>query len=89
MIVTLPELLLRGVDYSGEVSGLEGRAADESAVDVDLREKLSCVLCVHRAAVLNGECLSRLSAVEFRDDAADDSADLVSLLGSSGLAGSD
>ena len=47
------------------------------------------VLCVHGAAVLDGDGAGHAGAVQLADDGADGLADLTGLLGSGGLAGAD
>ena len=81
---------LGGCVYDGcEVVRLQGSAADEAAVNVRLCKKLSCVACVHGAAVLNSDAFCSLFAVEGLDGRTDDSANFVCLLCRGGLAGAD
>ncbi len=67
----------------------EGSAADQTAVNIDLGEKLVGVGVVHGAAVLNGNSVCRFLVVELRKLGTDKGANLLRLLGSSGLAGAD
>ena len=66
---------------------IQRRAADEAAVDVRLRQQLSGVGRLHRAAVLHRDGPGNARAVQMADGAANEGADLCRLLGSGGLAG--
>ena len=77
------------VDDDSKVRSLQGSTADEAAVHILLAQQLLAVLGVHAAAVLDGGSLGHSFAVDLADDLADLSADFLSLVGSSGLAGAD
>ena len=85
----LRRLLIGRVDDGQEVVGLQGRAADEAAVDVGLGQQLRRVLGVHGAAVLDGDGPGHPGAELLADDGADVGADLAGLFGGGGLAGAD
>ena len=85
MTWTAELLLIRRVNDLYEVGGLQGRAADQAAVHVGLGEQLGGVLCIHGAAVLDGDGAGHVSTIQLADDGADGLADLAGLLGSGGL----
>ena len=86
----LEELFLIGrVDDLHELFGLQGSAADETAVDVGLSQQLRRILGIHAAAVLNGDAAGHTGAVQAADHGTDVGADLAGLLGRGGLAGAD
>ena len=60
-----------------------------AAVNIGLGEQFLCVFGVHAAAVLNGQCLGGVSAVQLANHLADGCADFLSLVSGSGLAGAD
>ena len=82
-------VLVRRVDDRLEGSGLERSAADEAAVDVELREQAGSVFSVHRAAVLDGDRAGSAGAEERTDGVADEGADFAGLFNGRGLAGAD
>ncbi len=64
-------------------------SADKSAVDIFLGEQLGGIFGVHGTAVLNGHAVGDFLAVKRGDGGADNSANLVCLLGGGGETCSD
>src|SRR5574344_3144013 len=63
--------LIGCVDDVHELAGVEGRAADQTAVNVLVAEQLGSVGGIHRAAVLNGDGAGDARAVHGADGGAD------------------
>src|SRR5699024_5127884 len=94
----LPELSLRWgkgsalagcVHDNGKLVCLQGSAADQTAVHIGLAEQFFGVLGIHAAAVLNGQGLGGILAVQLTNDLTDGRADFLGLVSGSGLAGAD
>ena len=72
----------RNLAFGGSVNddrklvGLQGSAADQAAVNIGLAQQLLGVLRVHAAAVLDGQALGSVLAVQLANDLADGGADL-------------
>src|SRR5947209_5583908 len=76
--------LLRGdrrADELDEAARFEARAANESTVDVFLREQFGCVGRLHRAAVKNPYLLPDGVREKFREQSADERVYFLRLLG--------
>ena len=71
----------------GEVLSLQGRAADQTAVDFALRHQTLAVLRIHGAAVLDAHIVRRI-AVSGANRLTDDADGLVRLLVGRGQTGS-
>ena len=78
-----------GFDYCGKFGGYKRSAADKSAVNIDLSEKLCRVLFIHRAAVLDGKALCRFLRVKLGNAITDDSVIFARVVGSCDLARAD
>ena len=72
----------------GEVLSLQGRAADQTAVDLALRHQTLAVLRIHGAAVLDAHIVRRI-AVSRANRLTDDADGLIRLLVGRGQTGSD
>ena len=80
---------LEGSYDAHEVASLERSAADEAAVDVGLGEEFLGVGGFAAAAIEDGEVVGHLGAELVGNDLADEGVDLLGLLGSGSLAGTD
>ena len=84
------DLALRSsVNDDRKLVSLQGSAADQAAVNIGLTQQLLGILRVHAAAVLDGQALGSVLAVQLANDLADSGADLLGLISGSGLAGAD
>ena len=81
--------LLVVVHDQGEVRSLQGRAADQAAVDLGLGHQALDVLGIHGTAVLDAHLVSALLAIGTGDGLADHADGLVGLLIGGGQAGAD
>ena len=84
----MPYVLLACLDdHRGEVGSLERSAAHEGAVNVGLGDELGDVARLGRATIENADAVSELLAEHLLEGLTDSAADLLSVLGGSGLAG--
>ena len=86
----MPYVLLACLDdHRGEVGSLERSAAHEAPSTSGLGDELSDVAGLGRATIENADAVSELLAEHLLEGLTDSAADLLSVLGGSGLAGAD
>ena len=86
----MPYVLLACLDdHRSEVGSLERSAAHKGAVNVGLGDELGNVAGLGRATIENADAVSELLAEHLLEGLTDSAADLLSVLGGSGLAGAD
>ena len=86
----MPYVLLACLDdHRGEVGSLERSAAHEGAVNVGLGDELGDVAGLGGTAIQHADAVGELLAEHLLEGLTDSAADLLSVLGGSGLAGAD
>ena len=86
----MPYVLLACLDdHRGEVGSLERSAAHEGAVNVGLGDELGNVAGLSGATVQDTDAVGELLTEHLLEGLTDSAADLLSVLGGSGLAGAD
>src|SRR5690606_668680 len=77
------------IDDRHEIIGIEGSAANQSAVNIGLAKKVSCIVRFYAAAIEDSGILGSLAAVFFLDQFPDILVHGLRLFGSGGLPGAD